>query len=118
VLGQPNFTQSASNSDAAGTQASGPSPFGMSIPWSLATNGTQLYVSDSGNNRILVWNSIPTVNQQPADAVIGQTSLYTSGRYVSPGSGSVLSYPIHINLLGSTLSIADYLNSRVLLVPQ
>jgi hypothetical protein len=32
-------------------------------------------VSDSGNNRVLVWKELPTENGQPPDLVIGQTSF-------------------------------------------
>lgn len=41
-------------------------------PVSVTSDGVRLYVADLGHNRVLIWNSIPTRNQQPADVVIGQ----------------------------------------------
>jgi len=32
-------------------------------------------VADTQNNRVLIWNSIPTQNNQPADLVLGQPNL-------------------------------------------
>ncbi|MEZ5355095.1 MAG: hypothetical protein R2762_20865 [Bryobacteraceae bacterium] len=29
-------------------------------------------VTDLGNNRVLIWNSVPTQNQAPPDLVLGQ----------------------------------------------
>ncbi len=40
--------------------------------------GSKLFVADTQNNRILIWNSIPTKNNQPADLVLGQPDFVTS----------------------------------------
>ena len=32
----------------------------------------KVYVVDQGNNRVLIWNSLPRDTGQPADVVIGQ----------------------------------------------
>ena len=34
-----------------------------------------LYVADSGNDRILIWKTWPSRNNQPPDLVIGQKQL-------------------------------------------
>jgi hypothetical protein len=34
-----------------------------------------LFISDSGNHRVLYWKEVPTENGQPADMVLGQSSL-------------------------------------------
>jgi hypothetical protein len=34
-------------------------------------------VADLGNNRVLIWNSIPTTNQKAADVVVGQKDMDT-----------------------------------------
>lgn len=54
VLGQTNTTNSS-----AGTTAST-----LSRPNSVYSDGTTLFVADSANNRVLVWNSMPTVYPQ------------------------------------------------------
>jgi WD40 repeat protein len=47
----------------------------------VSSDGVRLFVTDLGYNRVLIWNSIPTQNNQPADVVVGQpdfTSLSPS----------------------------------------
>ncbi len=73
VLGQPNFTTfvqqditQQKNSIAANT---------MLNPVSVTTDGVHLFVVDLGYNRVLLWNSIPTTNQVPADVEIGQPDM-------------------------------------------
>jgi hypothetical protein len=50
----------------------------MLSPTSVTSDGTRLYVSDLGYNRVLIWSSIPTTNQKPADLEIGQKDMTTS----------------------------------------
>jgi hypothetical protein len=69
ILGQPNATTCDAG---AATQSSLFSPRGV---W---TDGTRLLVVDQDHNRILVWNSFPTSNNQDADLVIGQPDFTTS----------------------------------------
>ena len=48
-------------------------------PRALWIEGPQLLVCDYGNSRVLIWNSLPTMNGQPADIELGQlnfTSAY------------------------------------------
>ena len=47
----------------------------MLNPVSVTSDGTRLYVTDLGHNRVLVWNSIPTQNAQAADFAIGQPDV-------------------------------------------
>ena len=35
----------------------------------------KLFVADTQNHRVLIWNSIPTQNRQPADVVLGQANF-------------------------------------------
>ena len=55
VLGQADF-----NSSNVGT-----SNTLFNQPTAVATNGTMIAVSDTNNNRVLIWNSIPTANNTP-----------------------------------------------------
>ncbi len=70
VLGQPNFTTfvqvdiSQQNTNATASN--------MLNPVSVTSDGTRLFVTDLGYNRILIWNAIPTSNAAPADVEIGQ----------------------------------------------
>ena len=47
----------------------------MLNPVSVTSDGIRLYVADLGHNRIMIWNSIPASNNQPADLVLGQPNL-------------------------------------------
>src|SRR5258708_10827592 len=69
VLGQPNFA----GYQSATTQS------GMNLPLAVASDGTNVAVADTANNRVLIWKSFPTVNGQPADIVLGQKDFTTLG---------------------------------------
>src|SRR5258706_13875812 len=62
VLGQVDF----STTDIAPTQK------GLRTPTSVASDGRIVAVSDTDNNRVLIWNRIPTSNGVLADVVVGQ----------------------------------------------
>jgi LysM repeat protein len=72
VLGEPNFTTRyiAANPLNPATSANS-----LYDPVSVSSDGTRLFVSDLGNNRVLIWNEIPTANQQPADVEVGQPDM-------------------------------------------
>ena len=48
----------------------------MYFPRDVVAGKMGLFVSDSGNNRVLYWKEIPTENGQPADMVFGQTNFF------------------------------------------
>ena len=48
----------------------------MHFPTDLVYGKKGLFVSDSGNNRVLCWKELPTENGQPADLVIGQKTVF------------------------------------------
>lgn len=68
VLGQAAF-----NTNATGTTDST-----ISRPWSVTSNGNQIFLADDTNNRVLIWNSFPTSDGVAADAVLGQTDFISS----------------------------------------
>lgn len=82
-------------------------------------DGKKLLVSDSSNNRVLIWNSIPTNNFQSADVVIGQTNFGSSSEGISAVK---LNEPSGLLVTSDgKLLIADSFNHRVLIfnsVPQ
>lgn len=84
----------------------------MNQPVGVATDGTRLFVSDWGNNRVLIYNQIPETNGAAADIVVGQQSFDTSGF----GSASnELRRPNSVFSDGVRMMIADTLNNRVLI---
>jgi len=71
VLGEPNFT----TSPPPATSNLPPTASNLFSPVSVTSDGTHLFVTDLGHNRVLIWNSIPTQNGQPADVVVGQQNM-------------------------------------------
>ncbi len=103
-------------------------------PTSVTSDGTRMYVADLGFNRVLIWNAIPTVVDQPADVEIGQPDFVStiannsSALCASNGTNSTtgaLTYPTRcektINFPryalsdGQRLFVADSGNDRVLI---
>jgi uncharacterized protein (TIGR03437 family) len=75
VLGQSNFTSAKAPSDPLNAT---PAANQLYLPTSVTSDGTHLFIADSGFNRVLIWNSIPTSMDQPADVVIGQPLMTTA----------------------------------------
>ncbi|GAA4063143.1 hypothetical protein GCM10022389_04750 [Flavobacterium cheonanense] len=103
VLGQSNFTSNFGGVSA--TAMNGPTG-------AYVSSDGRLLIADRGNHRILIWNSIPTTNNKPADVVVGQTV------FNAPGGGS--SATSMVNPWGVCVSpdgkllVADSANNRVL----
>ncbi len=130
VLGQPNFTAASQIN-----QVNLSLPTSASImlsPTSVTSDGTRLIVADLGYNRVLIWDSIPTTNQKPADLEIGQKDMVTSiandstdlcpsngtdtnGNATYPAlCGKTMSFPRYALSDGTRLFVADAGNDRVL----
>lgn len=103
VVGQSDFT----SSDPATSQT------GLDEPEGLWTDGTRLVVADFFNNRVLIWNSIPTTNGAAADVVVGQPDFVTADNPQPPTAQS-LNEPGAVTSDGARLFVADSRNNRVL----
>ena len=93
-------------------------------------------MSDLGYNRVLIWNSFPTRNQQPADVVVGQPDMEkrisnnvkalchpvgqdVDGENIYPAvCGATLNFPRFALSDGKYLFIADGGNDRILVYNQ
>jgi uncharacterized protein (TIGR03437 family) len=117
VLGQPNFTSH--------TCLATPSASSMCDPTSVTTDGTRLIVTDLGNNRVLIFNQIPTTNGAAADVVVGEPDFATNDINAtnnttdpSPSSccsgSSSLQFPRDAFSDGQRLIISDSGNNRIL----
>jgi uncharacterized protein (TIGR03437 family) len=147
VIGQPNMTTAISNNSSAlcasnGTNADGTPAYPAECPNTLVTpryalsDGTRLFVADSGNDRVQVFNQIPTSNGAAADLTLGQpngysdvlgssTNLFTSPAINTSGTSDTLATPMSLAFDGSNLYVADLYDRRVsiftpgdLLLPQ
>jgi len=50
---------------------------GLTGPKSVDSNGNQIFVADSGNERVMIWDAFPATNQENANRVIGQVDFDT-----------------------------------------
>lgn len=88
---------------------------GLLYPEGVFVLDGRLFVADSGNNRVLIWNEIPTTNGEDADLVLGQ-DLFTTCEENEGGSTSAggMAYPADMWSDGTRLLVADMVNSRIL----
>ncbi len=116
VVGQPDFKTASSNFGGGNT----PSAKGMRGPQGVWIQSGRLFVADTQNHRVLIWNSIPSTNGTPADLVVGQPNFTT---YVEPDLTKAQQNALPNNLLnpvsvtsdGTRLYIADLGHNRVLI---
>jgi len=104
VLGQAGFT----TTDPAASQS------GMQLPTDVATDGNIVAVADTNNNRVLIWKTIPTVNNAPADVVVGQPD-FTSTLTTVPPTAKSMRGPQGVWIQDGKLYVADTQNHRVLI---
>ena len=102
VIGQTNFT----NSGAAVSSSR------LEFPTACAVYGSILLVSDTYNNRVLRWNTVPTTNGVAANVVIGQSGFTSK---VTGSAANRFYFPVGIAVSSTTgqLYVADDVNNRV-----
>jgi uncharacterized protein (TIGR03437 family) len=111
VLGQPDFTTTTENLT--------PTQNGLRQPTAVASDGVHLVVADTGNNRVLIWNRIPTMNDQPADVVVGEPDFVSAG--LPPNNtptAKSMRGPQGVWIQNGKLYVADTQNNRVLIYNQ
>ena len=129
VVGQPDSTTSvanyteklcASNGKGADGKDTFPGRCGATLdfPRFALSDGRRLYVADGGNDRVLIYNTLPTRNGQAADVVLGQVRSdvnNTSDFFAELISASdTLRTPTSLAFDGRNLYVADPFNRRVL----
>jgi phosphatidylserine/phosphatidylglycerophosphate/cardiolipin synthase-like enzyme len=107
ILGQTSDTVAAPAA-APPTQAS------LNNPQGVWTDGAKIMVADTGNNRVLIWNTWPAVDNANADVVLGQANFVTGGAG-APVSASTMNAPHGVHSDGARLYVADTGNNRVLI---
>jgi uncharacterized protein (TIGR03437 family) len=111
VLGQPDFKTVQSPPPVNAKSFRGPQ--GVWI------QGTRLFVADTQNNRVMVWNQIPTSNNQAADYVLGAPNFTTAPvldltqENTGANASNMLS-PVSVTSDGIRLFVADLGFNRVL----
>lgn len=109
VLGQ-NRMNCRDENGGLGIDASG-----MRWPHSAAVLGKCFIVADSGNNRLMAWNEIPTHSGTPCDFILGQKDVFSSehNRAIYLPGADAVNMPYGCAALGDQLAIADTANSRL-----
>ncbi|HSW13786.1 MAG TPA: NHL repeat-containing protein [Solimonas sp.] len=116
VIGQSGFSRSSAGSSAATLRA----PFGV------GSDGTRIYIADSGNNRVLRYNAFPLENGLSAAAVYGQEELTAviandddqDGEADDTPTARTLSGASGAAIHGGVLYVSDRNNNRILFFPQ
>jgi DNA-binding beta-propeller fold protein YncE len=116
VLGQPDGITAACNGP------NGPALDTLCNATAVTSDGIRLAVWDAGNSRVLIWNSWPTSDKQPADVVLGQSDgMHTTandddqhGDVDATPQARTLSTGTALTFAGNRLLVADTGNNRVL----
>ncbi len=106
VLGQSNFTSGLANAGGSPTSSSLNSPYG------IYCDSNKLIVADTNNNRVLIWNSLPTSNNQPVDIVVGQNDFTSNS--VNPVLSWTLNKPRGVTSDGVKLIVGENSTARLL----
>lgn len=130
VLGQATAGHCVANDDLQdGTPDTSPvsgqpvaSAKTLSSPVDVWSDDDRLVVSDSANNRVLVWTRFPTDDFQPANLVLGHSGFTQTGPNSmddQPSEGRPLpgafNVPTGVHSDGTLLVVADAVNRRVMI---
>jgi uncharacterized protein (TIGR03437 family) len=107
VLGQPDFVTTTLNETATSNS--------LRTPTAVASDGVHLVVADTDHNRVLIWNHIPTNNNQPADVVVGQPNFTTATIPGDLPNSKSMRGPQGVWIQNGQLFVADTQNNRVLI---
>ncbi len=106
VVGQADFTSGTANAGGV-TSAAG---FNENVHMSVCSNG-KMFVADRTNNRVLVYNRVPTANATAADFVIGQPD-FSMNAVATTANG--LNHPYAAYCMANKLFVVEQGNNRIL----
>ena len=110
VLGQADFDSAQSN------RGGGASSSTLSNPAGVVADGSRIFVTDQGNHRVLIWNTVTPTNGQGADVVLGQADFDSAQSNRGGGATmGTLSTPIGISVDSSRIFVAEAGNHRALI---
>src|SRR3972149_2174659 len=87
-------------------------PLLFNHPGNIATDGEHLILADRNNNRVLIWNKLPTSSNVNPDVVLGQKDFISN----NPGKElDQMNWPTGVATDGKHLLVTDVENHRVLI---
>jgi hypothetical protein len=110
VIGQANGSACLPNRGASGAGAD-------TLNWcyGVAICDGKLWVADTGNRRVLMWNRIPERTGAPADLVLGQRSFTERDENAGGNPAAVgMRWPHAIAVWCGELMVADAGNNRIM----
>ncbi len=119
VLAWNNFPTGNSNPDFVLGKEGETGLQTMQNPRAVTSNGSQFFVSDTGNHRVLIWNSLPSQSNDLPSAVLGQANFvnHQANRDMKSGSISArtLASPAGLYADAYCLIVGDRDNNRYLI---
>jgi hypothetical protein len=82
-------------------------------PYGMLLKGTQMFVADTGNHRVLVWNGIPTTNDTAPNFAIGQQDVDTVTFPSGSSAQNTLNSPRGLCASSNKLFVTESGNHRV-----
>jgi hypothetical protein len=110
VLGQADFTTGLANRGAL-------TPAANTLNWcyGVTIHDGHLFVADSGNRRVLMWDKIPEANGSPADLVLGQRDTTTRADHGEGAVGAAgMRWPHAVAMAAGRLFVADAGTNRIM----
>jgi len=126
AAGCPTVACPSTSTDSAGTPIyPGRCGVTMSFPRYALSDGTRLFVADGGNDRVLVYNSVPTTNGAKADIYLGQpdeftdqvttsTDTFRPDANILESAPNTVRTPLALAWDGTNLYVSDPFDLRVL----
>lgn len=124
VLGQSDFTHNTENDDNQDNEPdNSASNRTFDFPYiGIISDGVRLIITDTFNNRVLIWDTFPQENFTLANVVLGQTDFIHNthndsdqdGIADEQASARTLSNPTGLLLLDDNLIVTDTANNRYL----
>ncbi len=112
VLGQNSMGNNTANAFGAGDSRN------LNHPYATHAIAGKLYIADKDNNRVVVFNSLPTTTAAGADFVIGQSNFTGTGTggadYTFGANTDYMSTPYDVLVYSNRLYVADTGHHRVL----
>lgn len=123
VLGHESFTNTEPNSERDGqAQLDQPTARTLFFPSGVHSDGSNLAIADTVNNRVLIWNSFPSDSFQAADVVLGHLNFNQKisndqdrDSVPDAATSQVLYNPDRVLFTSDALLVSDRRHNRILI---